>query len=273
MRSISLLLVGFAVLLAVGCGTKPATQPTAPAPTAPAADKHDHPVTGPHGGPLAEWGDHQFHAEFTVDHETGTAVVYVLDRNATAAVPIAAKQLTLSLKLNEPTTLTLAPKPQPGDPAGKASAFEGRHEALRTIRRLTGTVGGQFDGSRYSGAFAQAAHGDDQHAEPKTPTGPTPRETELFLTPGGIYTQADVEKNGRAVPSVKFAGASFEHADDLKPGDRVCPITVNKADDNCKWWVNGKEYTFCCPPCLEKFVKQAKQTPEKIKEPGEYIKK
>lgn len=106
-----------------------------------------------------------------------------------------------------------------------------------------------------------------------TPAAPTPRETELFLTPGGIYTQADIEKNGRAVPSVKYAGIAFEHDDDLKPGDRVCPVTVNKADDKCRWWVNGQEYTFCCPPCLEKFVKQAKQTPEKIKKPGEYIQK
>lgn len=269
MRKIFLFLAALAAPLAVGCGTQPAA-PT-PTPTAPTAAKHDHLTTGPRGGPLAEWGDHQFHAEVTVDHETGTAVVYILDANAKVAVPITAKQLTLSLKLSEPTTLTLTPKPQPGDPAGKASAFEGTHPVLRTMRRLTGTVGGQFDGSRYSGSFAQAAHTDD-HA-PKSPAGPTPRETDLFLTPGGIYTQADISKNGGVVPSVKFAGVAFEHDDDLKPGDRVCPVTVNKADDKCRWWVNGKEYTFCCPPCLEKFVKQAKQTPEKIKDPGEYIQK
>ncbi|MEO2089713.1 MAG: hypothetical protein ABGY75_09480, partial [Gemmataceae bacterium] len=147
MRTIPPLLTGLAVSLAVGCGAQPA--PQTPVVTAPTADKHDHPATGPHGGPLAEWGDHQFHAEFTVDHETGTAVVYILDANAKAAVPIAAKQLTLSLKLNEPTTLSLTPRPQPGDPAGKASAFEGRHDALRAMRRLAGTVGGQFDGARY----------------------------------------------------------------------------------------------------------------------------
>ncbi len=270
MRTITLLLVGLVIPVIAGCGNQPAPQP--PAPAAPTAAKHDHATIGPRGGPLAEWGDHQFHVEFTVDHETGTAVVYILDANAKAAVPIAAGQLTLSLKLSEPTTLALTPKPQPGDPAGKASAFEGRHDALRTMRRLAGTVGGQFDGARYSGSFEQAAHADHK-GEPKSPAGPTPRETELFLTPGGIYTQADIAKNGGAVPSVKFAGVAFEHDDDLKPGDRICPVTVNKADDKCKWWVNGKEYTFCCPPCLEKFVKQAKQSPEKIKEPGEYIQK
>ncbi len=71
---------------------------------------------------------------------------------------------------------------------------------------------------------------------------------------------------------MKFAGRSWAHDDDLKPGDKACPVTVNKADEQCAWWVNGERYTFCCPPCLKKFVRSAKEKPEKIRPAAEYIK-
>jgi YHS domain-containing protein len=187
--------------------------------------------------------------------------------------PIAAAQLTLVLKLNPPVTVTLRPAPQPSDPAGSASAFTGAHEALKQRKGFAGTVSGQMAGKKYTGDFQAAPHDGHSAGPVALASGPTQRESDLFLKPGGIYTQADIEKNGNTVPSVKYQGISFPHDDDLKPGDRLCPVTVNKADEQCTWWVNGKQYQFCCPPCLEKFVKQAKESPEKIKEPGEYIKR
>jgi YHS domain-containing protein len=267
-----LISTGLLAALAFGCG-KSETKPIAP-PPAPAkpADTHDHLTVGPHGGPLAEWGDHAYHVEFTVDAATGTATAYVLDKNAKVAVPISAKDVSLSLKATVPVTIALSPKPQPGDPAGLASAYSGTHESLRTMKRWGGTLAAQFDGKRYAAPFETPAHKD--HVDVSPPAGaPTAREIDLFLKPGGIYTLADIEKNGGVVPAVKFAGVAFDHDDDLKPGDKICPVTVNKADEKCVWWVNGQQYTFCCPPCLEKFVKQAKTTPEKVKAPGEYIQK
>jgi hypothetical protein len=43
------------------------------------ADKADHPEFGPHKGALAEWGEEEYHLEFTVDHKGQQATVYVLD--------------------------------------------------------------------------------------------------------------------------------------------------------------------------------------------------
>jgi len=101
----------------------------------------------------------------------------------------------------------------------------------------------------------------------------TPFERDLFLTPGGLYTRDDIHANGNVVPSAKLKGISWPHDDALKAGDKVCPVTANKADSRCSWIVNSKTYEFCCTPCLDKFVKLAKEHPEKIKEPGEYIQK
>src|SRR2546423_14706006 len=53
-------------------------------------DEHAHPTEGPHHGALAEWGDEEYHAEFTVDHKGKKATVYILDGTARKAAPIAA---------------------------------------------------------------------------------------------------------------------------------------------------------------------------------------
>jgi YHS domain-containing protein len=37
--------------------------------------------------------------------------------------------------------------------------------------------------------------------------------------------------------------------------------------------VGGKTYEFCCPPCVEEFVKLAKEQPEEVKEPADYVKR
>ena len=37
-----------------------------------------HPTKGPRGGPIAEWGNDDFHVEFTVDTSAKSAVVYIL---------------------------------------------------------------------------------------------------------------------------------------------------------------------------------------------------
>ena len=114
--------------------------------------------------------------------------------------------------------------------------------------------------------------GHDETAMPKGVSG-TPFERELFLKPGGVYSEADIKANGNTVPSEKFASIRWSHEDDLKKGDKVCPVTANKSDERCYWIVNAKKYEFCCTPCLDKFVKLAKEQPEKIKDPDQYIQK
>lgn len=267
-------LLGFILALSatVGCGSSsaPGPDPVKVPEVKVDAGKHaDHASEGPHGGALAEWGDHEYHVEFTVDHKTQTATVHILDGNAKVAVPIDSAELTLALKLDPPVTIKLAAKPEAGDPAGRSSRFVGTHAALHVERELAGSVAGKVGGKPYSGTFQEKPHAD----HPAPATKPTQREADLFLKPGGIYTAADILKNGSVVPSVKFAGLSWSHDDDLKPGDKMCPVTFNKADKQCAWQVNGERYEFCCPPCLEKFVRWAKESPEKVKKPSDYIKK
>ncbi len=98
-------------------------------------------------------------------------------------------------------------------------------------------------------------------------------EEELYLQPGGIYTEADIEANGRQTVSQKYAG--FRSAHDMNPpvGATICPITDTKANPKCTWIVNGKTYSFCCPPCIDEFVRWAKETPEVILAPEEYVRR
>lgn len=37
--------------------------------------------------------------------------------------------------------------------------------------------------------------------------------------------------------------------------------------------IGGRSYTFCCPPCVDEFVKQAKEKPGTIKPPDGYVQK
>jgi hypothetical protein len=97
-------------------------------------------------------------------------------------------------------------------------------------------------------------------------------ERKLYLTPGGKYTEADIKANGNKTASEKFQGVTASH--DLRPkaGDKLCPITLTKANPKFTWVVGGKAYEFCCPPCVDEFVQTAKEKPDEVKEPGAYVK-
>jgi hypothetical protein len=136
--------------VAVGCGSPTAPTPAAKGKTPPA---HDHPTVGPAGGAIVEWGEEDYHLEFIADRAAGEAVVYVLDKTAKAVTAIGSKTLTVSLEGTPPVTVTLEPKPQDGDPAGKSSRFVGKHDALKKDGTLTGSVSGEVDGKKYTGDF------------------------------------------------------------------------------------------------------------------------
>jgi hypothetical protein len=96
-------------------------------------------------------------------------------------------------------------------------------------------------------------------------------ERELYLTPGGRYTLADIEANGRTVPSEQYRGFRARHEINPRPGDRLCPVTRTKASSACTWIVDGREYEFCCPPCIDEFVRLAKESPGDLEPPDAYI--
>ncbi|MBC7806977.1 MAG: hypothetical protein H7145_12590 [Akkermansiaceae bacterium] len=95
----------------------------------------------------------------------------------------------------------------------------------------------------------------------------------LFLTPGGIYTKADIEANGNASAYRKYASVATSHDAQVKTGDLVCPISETKPNPQLTWVIGGKKYQFCCPPCIAEFVQKAKTNPDSIKSPEAYVKR
>lgn len=97
-------------------------------------------------------------------------------------------------------------------------------------------------------------------------------ERVAFLTPGGKYTENDIQANGHLTPAQKFKGFKASHNAQPKSGDTICPITLTKANPNCSWVVNGKTYQFCCPMCIDEFLQIAKEHPDELQDPEAYVK-
>ena len=115
---------------------------------------------GPHKGPVAEWGEEEYHLEVVADAKTGEVMVYVygghedLDKGKTKA--LAAKTITLSLKTTEPaTTVKLEAKPVKGDAQGMSSMFVGKSDAFKTDKKLVGVISGKVGTKPYTGEFKQ----------------------------------------------------------------------------------------------------------------------
>jgi YHS domain-containing protein len=110
----------------------------------------------------------------------------------------------------------------------------------------------------------------------RTPAMPRPvaenQQRELHLKPGGLYTLADIAANGRTTPIQKYRSFQPQHDFNPQAGDPLCPVTRTKANANCTWTIAGQEYQFCCPPCIDEFVRLAKHRPLEIQPPGAYRK-
>ncbi|OYW20427.1 MAG: hypothetical protein B7Z55_07285 [Planctomycetales bacterium 12-60-4] len=95
------------------------------------APAHAHPEKGPHGGPLLELGDEEYHGEVLLDEKAGTMTFYVLDSAAKEVVPIEAKEILFNLKHSgKPIQYKLPAVPAKTDPEGLASCFQLKSPSL-----------------------------------------------------------------------------------------------------------------------------------------------
>jgi YHS domain-containing protein len=133
--------------------------------------------------------------------------------------------------------------------------------------------------TEHTHAKAHSGHGSVINDEPTDGDMPAKtaddEEKTLYLSPGGAYTEADIKANGNVTASEKFKGLKAQHNLKPKSGDKICPITLTKANPKFTWVVDGQSYEFCCPPCVDEFVAQAKdpQTAPLIKKPDDYRKR
>jgi len=244
-------------------------------PADPKDDEHAH-QAGTRGGIIVSIGQHNYHAE-AVFEKDGTVRLFTLGKEEARIQEVEKQTLKASVwpegDNSNALTFELKPEPQTGDAEGKTSQFVGRLPQELIGKKVVASSSITIDGGRFRFEFRNT--GGSQHAAmPQGVKAGSEKERQLFLQPGGIYTQADIEANGNRVPSVKFKDVeSWPHEDAMQVGDKICPVTKNKADARCSWIVNDKEYEFCCPPCLHKFIGWAKKEPEKVKDPSEYVNK
>lgn len=279
-------LIAVAALLAVsGCqkGDVPAAQKPAevgnPVATSPATDgaaqtegdEHSH-VAGAHGGTIVPLGRDSYHIEPVFEAE-GRVSLFTLGADETRVLEIEARPTIGFVRLKggtESAQVEFQPTAQPGDSEGKTSrltaALPESHQGGPVEITIPGIV---IEGERFRFAFSTP---EPEHAEAAMPEkASSEEERKLYLEPGGIYTESDIEANGRVTASQKFATFMAKHDMNPKTGDKICPVTETKANPDCSWIVNGKVYEFCCPPCVDEFVGWAKTQPDKIREPGDYV--
>lgn len=283
---VALLLAAFGGAAVVGLvGCKDSSSPTSPAGSGTVAPKNATTAGGPHqeehghkpsahGGILVSIGSDSYHAE-AVFEKGGVLRLYTLGNDESKVLEVAAQPLTAYIKAEggmESEPVILAPKPQPGDKDGMTSLFVGHPPKELTGKRVEVTIPSiQIGGERFRISFKSVSSNEVSHGMP--PKVADEDERKLYLTAGGKYTEADIKANGGVVASQKFRGLKAEH--DLKPmpGEKICPVTLTKANPKFSWVIGGKTYEFCCPPCVDEFVALAKEKPEEIKDPEAYRKK
>lgn len=289
--SFLILCVLFSAALVVGCGgpNRPSTgekggnpQPQAsdPADSSQQAGKnnpgkdseHGH-KAGQFGGIIVPVGRDNYHAE-AVFEKSGVVRLYTLGQDEARVIEVEAKGLTAYAKpegATEAEEFRLEPDRREDDSPGKTSRFKGTLPSSLWGKRVEVTIPTLWiNRERFRVGFKSSTETHKEVAMPPSVTGEN--EKQLFLTPAGKYTQADIEANKNQTPSQKFRDFVAEHDADPKPGDLICPVTSTKANPECAWVIDGQTYYFCCPPCVTDFVKTAKTKPDKIKKAADYRK-
>ncbi len=251
-----------------------ATSPSSPA-TTHGEEEHAH-EPGAHGGILVSLGRDSYHVE-AVFEKGGILRLYLLGSDETKIQEVDVQKLTAYVRAsdgNESVPVAIKAQPQSDDAEGKTSVFVGKLPADLAGRNVDVTVPSiRIAGERFRLGFTSAPPTHDEDIMPDKVSDDAERA--LYLTPGGIYTQADIEANGNVTASQKFKGFMAKHDMHPKPGDKICPVTMTLANPACAWIVGGKKYEFCCPPCVDEFVSWAKneETAKDILDPEGYVKK
>jgi len=280
-----LALIGLGGLVAVvGCARQePPTAPLGNADAGPAAEsaaapssdpeetEHGH-VPGAHGGIIVAIGRDNYHAE-AIFESGGTLRLFLLGNDETQVQEIDAQELTAYVTPvggAGSTAITLRAEPQPDDGEGKTSQFVGELPTGLAGQAVEVTIPSvRIGGARFRVAFTSTV---EEHGDAMPDQASDEEERALYLTPGGLYTEADIEANGRAIASERFATFRAKHDLTPQPGEKICPVTLTKANPECNWIIGGQTYEFCCPPCVSEFVKLAKENPDAVQAPDAYVK-
>ncbi|MBX3452515.1 MAG: hypothetical protein KF777_23440 [Planctomycetaceae bacterium] len=300
----SLSLTGFALLsisflFAIGCGQNQArrtdatsqatassqgaaaTAPANPNPATvtsnpggvamPAESDHAH-KPGSHGGIIVPIGTDSYHAEAVIE-KGGAFRLLTLGKDESRIQEVDEQPIKAYVKVvgqPDAVPVDLIATPQEGDRPGQTSQFLGELPEDLRGKPLEITIPNiRINGERFRVGFTTQT---ETHQEEMPASLPAAEEQALYLTPGGKYTEADIAANGKVTASQKFKGLMSSHNAKPNPGDKICPISMTRANPNFTWIIGGLPYQFCCPPCVDEFVKLAKEHPEEVKTPDTYIK-
>src|SRR5262249_5295427 len=111
--------------------------------------------------------------------------------------------------------IVLQPDRQPGEPPGKPSQFSVNIPEVLRGQGLVPDLRIVMNGEPYRPRIASvpgSGHGGDGHGAQTAAAAD--KERELFLTPGGVYTAADIQANGNTTPAEKFKGKQFHMFDE-----------------------------------------------------------
>ncbi len=274
-------------LIVVGCSQPTSTPPTAsnpssatalataatPTSAAPAAvEEHPH-IPGAHGGIVIPIGSDSYHAEAVIEKD-GVFRLLMLGADETRIQEVDFQAVKAYIKASgdtDATPIDMKATPQDGDAPEKTSQFVGQLPKDAVGKAIDVTIPNLRIGTeRFRVGFTTAVEEHD-NGMPAAVTGD--EEQQLYFTAAGKYTEADIKANGPLSAGTKFKGFMSKHDMNPKPGEKICPVTFTKANPKIEWQVNGKKYLFCCPPCVDEFVRMAKEEPEDVLEPEEYVQK
>lgn len=236
------------------------------------AEEHGH-KAGAHGGIMISLGRDSYHAE-AVFEKGGVLRLYTLGKEESRVIDVEKQTLKGFVKAegeSEAEQFALESEPQDGDAEGRTSQFVGTLPKGLWGLNLEVTVPNiVISGERFRLGFKSTPEEHDEGMPNKVAAD---EERQLYLTPGGLYTEEDIKANGNVTASAKFKGMMSSHNAKPNPGDKICPISMTKANSKFTWIIGGQAYEFCCPPCVDEFVKTAKATPDEIKKPEDYVKR
>jgi YHS domain-containing protein len=234
--------------------------------------EHSH-ISGAHGGIVIPIGSDSYHAEAVIE-KNGIFRLLTLGADESRIQEVDSQTVKAYVKAvgeSDAAPIEMKAVPQEGDSEGKTSQFVGQLPESAIGKAIEVTIPNLWiGGERFRIGFSTAVASHDT-GMPGAVTGM--EEQKLYFTPAGKYTQADIDANGKLSAAAKFKGFMSKHDMAPKPGDLICPVTFTKANPKIEWTVDGKKYLFCCPPCVDEFVRMAKEEPDQIKAPEEYIQK